>query len=125
MLVCEQYPSIHGQRYLVFGSIRVFVSIQSLVPGRLFSSCMELIMAGFGCNVHPESAAASAARAPLINSRLETSPLRVFIFFPPCFHYYSHHASSVARCDPWRTDSKGVSRHYRNPLWLQRQVRAG
>src|SRR6267378_121193 len=74
MLVCEQYPSIHGQRYLVFGSIRVFVSIHSLVPGRLFSSYMDLIMAGFGCNVHPESAAASAARAPLINSRLETPP---------------------------------------------------
>src|SRR5262245_10326932 len=37
MLVCEQYPSIHGQRYLVFGSTRVFASIQSLVPGFAFS----------------------------------------------------------------------------------------
>src|SRR5438128_8542979 len=36
-LVREQYPSIQGQRYLLAGSIRVFRSSQSDVPGRSFS----------------------------------------------------------------------------------------
>src|SRR6185295_8080980 len=36
-LVREQYPSIHGQRYLVFGSMRVFCNSQSRVPGFSFS----------------------------------------------------------------------------------------
>jgi hypothetical protein len=37
MLVCETYPSIHGQRYLVGGSTRVFSSNQEVVPGFSFS----------------------------------------------------------------------------------------
>ena len=36
-LVREQYPSIHGQRYFVFGSMRVFCNSQSCVPGFSFS----------------------------------------------------------------------------------------
>src|SRR5262245_7058599 len=40
-LVCEQKPSIHGQRYRVFGSTRVFVNNQSVVPGFAFSVRMS------------------------------------------------------------------------------------
>src|SRR5881296_3892286 len=36
-LVREQYPSIHGQRYLLLDSIRVLLSSQSRVPALAFS----------------------------------------------------------------------------------------
>src|SRR5437764_15233400 len=36
-LVREQYPSIHGHRYLVFGSTLVLLKSQSRVPPRSFS----------------------------------------------------------------------------------------
>src|SRR5437764_7122636 len=42
MLRCEQYPSIHGERYREPGSIRVFVISQSRVPGRSFSRCTRV-----------------------------------------------------------------------------------
>ena len=40
-LVREQYPSIHGHRYFVDGSMRVFFKSQSRVPGRLFSRAIR------------------------------------------------------------------------------------
>src|SRR5690348_16824687 len=78
MLVREQYPSIHGQRYLVFGSTRVLVSIQSLVPGLAFSARMksdeadafvaaEESPAKSACGATP--ARAPAAKAPFSRSR--------------------------------------------------------
>src|SRR6266446_3104208 len=46
-------------------------------------------------------------------------------FFHLVWTIILHHASSLARRDTWRADSQGVSRHHRNPLRVQRQVRAG
>src|SRR3954469_16545337 len=40
-LVREQYPSIHGHRYLVLRSTRVLVSNQSFVPSLAFSVLMR------------------------------------------------------------------------------------
>src|SRR5437773_2125775 len=45
-LVREQYPSIQGQRYFVGGSMRVFSSNQSVVPGRWFSRRMRSEICG-------------------------------------------------------------------------------
>ena len=63
MLVREQYPSIHGQRYLVFGSTRVFVSIQSLVPGLAFSTRIRFGEADALAAGEPSAARAIEERA--------------------------------------------------------------
>src|SRR5207247_2316682 len=118
MLVWEQYPSIHGQRYFVLGSILVLLSIQSLVPCCSFSSSRRWAVPTLR-DEQPTSAVAWAAIALLINSRRLNL---VFISLGPPFHYYFRHATPLARCDTWRGDSQGISGHHRNPLWLFGQV---
>src|SRR5262245_41316861 len=73
MLVCEQYPSIHGQRYLVGGSTRVLERSQSDVPGFSFSAAIK---SRWGGEDIPRSSAGlanadarPAAAAPLSRSR--------------------------------------------------------
>src|SRR5262245_21241291 len=80
MLVCEQYPSIHGHRYFFFGSMRVFFSIQSVVPFSQFSASIGPTLR----DLMSTSAAAWIAMALLsISRRLN----ELFISLPPCLHY--------------------------------------
>src|ERR1051325_6303840 len=84
-LVREQYPSIHGQRYLVWGSIRVLLSIQSRVLVFAFSRRirsrwprMDRFVAppeSFSTWAQPDNAAtAPRPTAPLIISRRVIAP---------------------------------------------------
>src|SRR5919204_2547144 len=69
-LVCEQYPSTQGQRYFVFGSTRVFLSSQSVVPRFSFSARIRSRRAGAGsARAPPRREARPAAAAPLSTSR--------------------------------------------------------
>jgi hypothetical protein len=66
MDACEQYPSIHGHRHFVAGSTRLFVRIQSRVPGFSFSRRMRSLVAaarfsGFGGICWSEEGSGSGA----------------------------------------------------------------
>src|SRR5258706_12691015 len=85
ILVCEQYPSIHGHRYRVFGSTRVRVSNQSVVPGFLFSAPMRSHRGVLVVDVptHPLNGASDAASpaptTPLSRSRRLMESLDLFL----------------------------------------------
>jgi hypothetical protein len=68
--VCEQYPSIPGDRHFVFGSTRVLVSIQSRVPGFAFSRAIRSLDSPAGAlfAVHPGSAATVPAAKVVFNT---------------------------------------------------------